>query len=443
MADNIPENSSVPGAEVGGGKPRGEDDIFNLLSTDLGGEEKKGEGKKDKGGEEKEEPEEEAKKGGDDFSETEGEDDEEDEDFSLDEDEEDNERVQKGKGKEDEDFNEEVGEVYYRELKKHYPDIFKKVPALKAVIGQHRGYKEIFPTVQDAREVNHKSEVFDFLDNRINDGDSAPLFNALHANDKRNGTNVLTKVAENLLPTLYEASPAAFKAATQPLLVSMLTRAKQQAASTGNKNLGIAADIIAENFFGTKQLPSISSNRPDPALEAKRQELENREQSIAQREHERHAGELATRADKVMIRAIEKRIDPEGVLSSFDREAKVNQVISELERTLTNDPNHMRTMENMRRRLLKAGYSEEEKARWVSTYLASAKSAIGPILRRAGAVKKSEEPERRARNDGRKVIPSSSKSGPTFRAGKLPPVAEMRKKGVSVLDVLNATAGDS
>lgn len=434
MPEEVPVKNSGSGPE--GIKPSGEDDIFNLLNTDLIGSEDKGkddEKEEDKGGEEKKEIKSEDKK--DDFEEDER--DEEDEDFNIEETEDEDEE-----GKED-DFSEEDGaDVYYRSLKKQYPDIFKKVPQLKAVIGQHRAYRSLFSTVQEAREVANKSEVFDFLDARINSGDAAPLFNALHTNDKTNKTNVLNNLAEKLLPTLYDVSPTAFRTATQPLLISILTRAKEQAISTGNKVLAAAADVMAENIFGSKKLPDIS-NRTDPSLDAKKEELDNRERNLAQQEYHRHAVELATRADKTLTKAIERRIDPEEALSSFDREAKVNQAMSELEHALNTDQDHMSKMENMRKRLIKSRFSDEEKARWVSTYLASAKSVIGPILRRAGAVKKSDEKEGKVRSDGRKAIPSGSKTGPTFKAGKLPPVAELRKKGVSVLDVLRATAGDS
>lgn len=424
MTDLVPGNSSTTGVE--GSKPSGEGDIFNLLSdvpdsspkNDLG----------DDSGDDDESPA--TDESGEDTEES----DEPDEEVSGD-----GEEQEEESGEDEEKVDEEIKNasgVTFKALKKAYPDIFKKFPQLQHAIGQHNAYKEVFVTVNDAKEANEKVGVFDYLDSRITEGDLTPILRGFSNQDRAQGTKTVQKIAEKFLPDLLAVDEKAFALATQPLLATILRNAKAFGTKNGNKNLPIAADLISEYIFGSKELPE-QKKAADPELEEREKRITQREQGISQQEYNRQANDLQSRAQGRIYKEITSRIDPEGVLSEFDREAKILKVATELTSALQSDPTHMRIMDSLRKRLISSNYSEEEKARFLGTYLARAKPVLGPILRKAGStvggVKKAQP-----RNDGRKAIPSTSKSAPSFKNGKLPSATELRNKGVSALQILQS-----
>lgn len=429
MSEEVPANPSVSGAEPNSGAA----DIFNLLSND----DSSSEAPKDDLGDESADS---------DSDETPAEDEEEEAGEETEEDE--DEKVEKAEEDEEEDetVDEEIEKatgVGWKSLKKTYPDIFTKFPQLKHVIGQHQGYKEVFPTVHDAKEAGEKSYVFDVLDSQIAQGDLTAILKGFSKQDKETGNNTVQKIAERILPDLLDVDEKAFRTATKPLLTTILKNAKISSEKNQNKNLGIAADIISEFIFGTKDLADKESRR-DPELEAREQRLAQREQGLASQEYDKHANALQETAYKRIHKEVLSRIDPEGVLSEFDRDAKVEKVINELTYQLQSDPTHMRIMNGLIDRVKRSRYSEEEKARFLGTYLARAKPVLSPILRKASTAASGKPGNGKplVRNDGRKVIPSTSKSAPSFKNGKLPPTSELRRSGVSVLDILNKTAND-
>ena len=427
MSDTSPANPSASGAE----KVSSQADIFNLLSD------VPDEPKSDLGDESVDEDESTTSDGSGEGDK--GTSDADDEEVSGEEEEETTDEAEEDSS--EEDVDEEITKasgVSFKALSKKFPTIFKDFPQLRHVIGQHSGYKEVFTTVHDAKEASEKSNVFDYLDSQIVEGNLSSIFSGFAKQDKETGTNTIGKIAERLLPDLLEVDEKAFRTATRPLLTTILRNMKLSSEKNGNKNLGIAADIASEFIFGTKDLPSLES-RQDPELDNRKAALDRKEQEINSREYDRHAGSLQETATKRIYKEVLSRIDPESVLSEFDRDAKVEKVLSELSNQLQSDPTHMRIMNQLKQRLVRSGYSEEEKARFLGTYLARAKPVLGPILRKAVSTAVSKK---LTRNDGRKVIPSTSKSTPTFKNGKLPSASELRNSRVTVLDVLTKTAND-
>lgn len=435
MVNTVPGNGSAAGAETSNAttpsKPSGENDIFGLLSAD----------DKDEGSEEiKEETGEEEESDDSGSGEDEGEDSEEEDSpkrDELDDDEEAEEEIEPTE-------EEKILGLTFKKLQSKIPDIFKKAPELRTIIGQHKAYRDLLPTVNDAKELVAMAETFSYFDHKMSqEGDMTPVYEVLHRRDVATGGTKLNELAEKLLPTLHKISPEAFNTAARPLVSSILTRAIAQARQAGNKNLGLAAEILSEFVFGSKTVPQFDKKRDDPALENKRRELEARERNLVATQHNKVLSELASEVDRRLGKEILKRIDPENVLSEHDRNAQINQILNvDLEDELSSNPDHMKLMASLTRRLASSGYSEEEKARWKGTFLARARTALTPILRRAMASGKklnSINSTTAKRGDGRKVIPSSSKTAPTFKNGKLPSAVELRKSGMSILDILNAT----
>ncbi len=434
---STPVNPPVPGtgAVDSGPKITGSDDVFGFLNISDGEGEKKAPEKapeKDLGEDSEETDEQELDLDG-------NEDKEEDEDETPDEgeDEEEEDPLDKAIDEEQEDFSSGP----FRALEKKYPKIFKEFPQLRTAIGQHRAYRELFPTVQEAKEAVEKTEFLDFLDTKIATGDLTPILAGLKQGDAQRGSKNLARFAERFLPTLHKIDPGAFRAATGPLLSTILGGMRARAVNSGDKRLLAVAVEASRYIFGKDEPPSF--NKADPEVDARARELDQREQKIRDTELYRHVSSVQEKAGSRLLREVSARVDPEKALSDFDREAKVSYVVAQIERELEGNEEYLKIMANHRQRLVRSGYSEEEKARWISTYLARAKSVLGPILRRAGTAGTGSKAKSSSGRDGRKALPSTSgKSTPAFKNGKLPDAAAVRKSGLSVLDILNKTAGE-
>jgi hypothetical protein len=141
---------------------------------------------------------------------------EEKEEVEEPEEEEDEEEVEEEDEEEKED--EKLPSKYHRpifsEIKKEFPDFFKKFPDLRETYFRESKYSTIFPTVEDAEEALAKTEAFDAIDSDLRKGSTKALFDTIFQIDQEAGM----KVVENFLPQIYQKSPDLYYGIVSPLI---------------------------------------------------------------------------------------------------------------------------------------------------------------------------------------------------------------------------------
>jgi len=380
-----------------------------------------------------------------DDSEGEDEDDSEDSDSEQDEEEDDEDSSDSKdvkKEKKDEDDEEDHLKVggskfsdrpTYGQLKKEFPELFKKFPGLRNAFYRETEFTKRFPTVDDADEAIEQLNTLKEGEAKISSGDPAVFLDMLGNYDQ----NAQRKFVNNFLPTLYSTNRNAFAAITQPILKNVLRAAVREAGLHKNEDLQNSALHIHNFIFGDtdieKGVPNPQEHldkRDDP----ERTKFENeRRQFLETRSKDFVKGVLDTSSRRINS-LIEEGI-PENA-TAFEKESFGNKVRNKLAAVLREDPEHISVMKRLHTQAEKAGFTKEFSDRASSAYLSRAKVALPAIIKEVKSEfskgkNSSSAPPRRATN---------SNSRPPIRSSKVTEDAEKKVKSgkMSELDFLRS-----
>jgi hypothetical protein len=313
------------------------------------------------------------------------------------------------KEEETEDEEEPIGSlVTAKDLKEKYPDIFKKVPELKAVIYREQQYSQLFADPREAQEAATLAETFREIEGDVTAGNVEPLFTAVK---KTNGVD-FNKFAANVLPSLRKIDEQAFMKVIAVPFKQMLRTAYRAGRSKGNANLTNAAQHIHDFIFDNIDLDE-KTDYEQPEAQANPDELKYKQklQELDSRDHRNFKVSVDQEWIDGIAKDFSEGLDPKGEMTKWVKDKMIEDAIKEVNKQLTIDGRHQKSMEVLWRQAKASGYSAEAKARIVSAALARAKQLIPNVrmkLRR-------EAFARGSRVDGNSGSSSGAKEKPTFR----------------------------
>lgn len=272
----------------------------------------------------------------------------------------------------DED-EEEIARPSWKEITEKYPEIAKNKD-FREMYHREKAYSEIYPTVADARDAAEKAGVFDSMDAEIVDGKIGVIFQNIRP-------EVLTRVAENILPALYEASQSDFIRATRPLLIDIFHNLSEKANTLDEKsrnNLKLSIENISKQLFGDFKLPDRVTGKKDPEIEREREELKRERANSAQAKRQEFLATNDKSIKRQLNDALMEGMDPQNKLTPFVKQQIIKQVLDETRDQLKNDPQFVSRMQHLLRLAERAGYTADYKPRIISAYLGRAKQiALG------------------------------------------------------------------
>lgn len=299
----------------------------------------------------------------------------------VEEGEEEEEDVEKDEAKEEEEDEEEEedkpvlvdGRITVKGLKEQYPDIFKKNPALKDVIFREREYSKRFGSIEDADEASAKSELFDNFENTLLSGGIGELLDAVADTDQ----SAALKIAENFLPELYARSKPVFAKVTLPIVKGMLRNTFTRAQNQGNKQLALACQYISRDLFESSDViraTEMEDSTPDPRLN----EINRQRQEFHDSQINNARNDVLESVTSKLAKDIAARIP--GSVSEFTRDALISKITDELDSTLFKDKAHMAHLSSLWKKMSKAGFSSEAKARIISASLGRARQVLPAVI---------------------------------------------------------------
>ena len=360
------------------------------------------------------------------------------------------EEVTKETQEEEETPKEEVEEVEEKEakdtlapherptvaqLKKEFPELFKKFPFLRDIYWREQQYTEVFPTLSDAKEAAENNEAFSSIRDDIYQGDGTKFLNALKEADG------LEKFSKNILNSLYKVSPEAQWTAITPILENVI---KSFYRSSKDDNIKNAALHLSEFLFGTSE---VAEGKKTFVKEVPEEKTDNKERE--RWENERYNSfnvDTLSGIHDSLVGVIKTGIDPDGVLSNFMKDAIVNKTIEEIKSQLENDNSHMSYMRTLWSKAKKNGYSSADKSSITTAFLARAKAMVPSIRRKLlaealGTSAKINEKKRETVESGQnRREPNASGNSPASGQLKTLNPKQVDWSKTSDLDILNGNA---
>lgn len=291
--------------------------------------------------------------------------------------------------------------VTAKDLKEKYPDIFKKVPELKGVIYREQQYSQIFADPKEAQAAAVDANTFHKMEADLMEGNSQPLFEAL----KKSEGMDFKKFSSNLLSALKKVDEQTYWNVVAVPLKKVLRSAFSRGTKNGDKNLVLSAQHLHNFIFEDIDLDAKADFEEPESKKTKEQEdYEKKLATLDARDH--NAFKISVDDDwlgGVKIAFFDK-FDPDNTLSSWMKDKMFESAVGEINKQLTVDVRHMKSMELLWKAAKASGYTAESKSRIVNAALARAKQLIPTIRQklRQEALSKDKVKDK----DGKKFVVS-------------------------------------
>ena len=261
-----------------------------------------------------------------------------------------------------------------KDIKTKYPSFFEDFPDVKEAIFREARFTQYFPTVEDAKESFTDNEAFTVLSDAALAGDSAPILQSLSKTDAK----ALQGFSASFLPNLYNQDPEAYSVAVTPLFENLL----RQAYKSGDDNMKNSALNLGHYLFGDDGEDSVLGKKTisKVAKITEEQAQSTKDRDIAQTAAFRTAaGFVSEQVSQNMRALVLKDFDPDKVFTKTVRDMLITDIVSKIDKQLVQDSGHVTVMGARWKRARSNGYTDDDKSKLISTYLARAKSLIPTI----------------------------------------------------------------
>jgi len=331
-------------------------------------------------------------------------------------------------GEEDEELVELKVPVSKKKILAKYPNLFKDFPYLETAYYADQSYKEIFPTLEDAKEAQERAGILSNFESNLLSGDSTKLLQSVREADP----NAFNKIVDNYLPTLAKVDQNAFNHVVGNVVKNTIVAMAQEARNSNNEDLNKAAILLNQFVFGTSNFKP-PTNLAKTEVDGEKSEVNKERQQFYAERFNIARDDLSGKLQNTLRATIDLNIDPKNAMPQYIKKHATSDTMDLLDKAIKGDKQFYVMYDKLWEQALKQNFSRESVNMIRSAYLAKAKTVLPQII---GKV----------RNDALRGLSKraqSTEKQETNKKGPLP-VGESRKstgkleipKGMKTLDYL-------
>ena len=333
----------------------------------------------------------------------------------LPESEENEEETDKEKDEEGKETNKEDDKALaFKEVTKKYPKLFKDFPHLRHAFFHAKEYREIFPTVEEAKEAIEHLDNYKQIEGALSRGEVADVVDVLNS-FKGVGEGVVENFATNFLSSVRKMDQDLYYQVITPELVNFTRTLFDAGLRNDNDNLKNAALVASMHFFGD---PKVASGEKQLNLnkepKKKDETLERERASFKNERYSTFYNDVVQDSDKRINSLVMNGIDPKEVMTEGVKELVAERVIKEIGKTLASNSAHKNRMNSLWKKASAENFTSSWKTKIISAYIEAA-SEIMPKIRssvRANVLGiRDRQPDRNGVEREDKIIPKQSGSG--------------------------------
>ena len=318
-----------------------------------------------------------------------------------------------------------VGRPSIKQIKKEFPDVFKKFPVLKNSLFRDAEFSKSFTSPEEAAEASVKAENYDQLEASLVAGSPELLMQELHET-----------IRARLRRWLRIGSHSSALLTKKPIL---------QRRNRSLKNSSFSpSDTQKKSVIKTSQCRLVISQTLCLRMVGRYRTLRGRARKlpIQLRFSYRESGssgpetrfkeadqEIYGRVTRTLDQVIRQGIDPTGNMTERMKASIVTDVINEMNGQLVKDPVHGRRMNALWKRAHQDSYSRQSKESIVNTYLSGVKPLLHSIRNRIRAEYLGQGKKRELQDERLSKIPQ--KKRPFEGSSKR---VDVRRERATVLD---------
>ena len=313
-------------------------------------------------------------------------DEEDKQETETDEEDEDEEEESKLELDKDEDEDElELAKIPKRqEIKKAFPDLFKKFPALEHALYREQQYAEIYPSIKDAKESRAALDEFNQFQNDLLGGNIEPVLKSVKATNPK----AFDKIATNLLDSLVRTDPNAHLEITRQVSKGVLNYLHTAAGIALKRNpedkhaeqIQIATELIHNDLFNTREVTPDVRQR----VEEENPEVAKLTAERAKFEESRYVAAFNTvsgRVNNKIVNAVTKEIDTKGIFNDYTKNNLVKDVMAECDKQMVSDQRFSGLIKKLWIKAKNDNYSDKSLKDIDTALLNKAQTILQPIMR--------------------------------------------------------------
>lgn len=290
------------------------------------------------------------------------------------------------KEKEEEEEGKETDEqktnIQFKAVTKKYPNLFKDFPNLRHMFFHAKEYRELFPTVEEAREAADDLDGLRELENSLTSGKPEDIVGILNS-IKGLSDEAVPNLAINFLSSIKKIDQDLYYQVITPEIVNFTRTMFDAGLRNENDNLKNAALVAALHFFGDQKVASGEREIKLPGIKKEKssedEKLERERSSFRQERYTTFYNDVVNLADSNLEKAILNGIDPKEEMTDGIKEMVSEKVMKEITKTLALDTSHTSKMDSLWRRASKDNFSGNWKLKIIKAYLESAKEVMPRI----------------------------------------------------------------
>ena len=264
----------------------------------------------------------------------------------------------------------------YKQITAKYPNFFKEFPDLRHSIFAEQKYREIYSTVEEAKETQESYEAIKEVHENLLEGTTESLSKALKE-IKDSDESALSDIAANFLTALYKTDRESYDIATAPVLES-LVRTLYKDSNDEVKELGKKLSTI---LFGNEDVAlgkkTTIKNREVKQNDPERDKLEKDKKDFRVQQFNILSKEVSDVLQGTFMKEIFKSIT--GNINDELKGILAEKIFNEVDKTLVKDKSHLDVMDRLWKKAAENGFSREWKDKITSAYLARARTLMPSI----------------------------------------------------------------
>lgn len=278
----------------------------------------------------------------------------------------------------EDDLEELVVPARKKEILAKYPKLFKDFPYLEKAYYREQQYTEIFPTIDDAREVQERVQTFEKFESALFSGNTESVLKSVKDADEK----AYGKIVDNYLPTLQKVDNNAYLHVIGTVFSSAVTQMAQEADRLNNEHLRNAALVLNQFIFGSSKPVSVNkfSKEVDPKVTEEADKLKSERDNYFQERLDNTVGTLSDKVNNRIKSTIAQNIDPKETMSPYVRKTAIKDAMELLDRQIGQDSRYQSIKNGLWKKVIETNFSRQAVDAVESAHISKVRTLLRDVI---------------------------------------------------------------
>lgn len=278
----------------------------------------------------------------------------------------------------DDELTTQLGVLKRKEILAKYPNLFKEFPHLESSFYKAQKFYELFPSIDDAKELVERVKTFDEFEQQITKGNTESLLKTIKDSDNE----AFGRIVDNYLPNLMKVDQGAYYHVIGNVLKSTIIAMIKEGKARDIEDLEKAGVILNQFVFQDSEFKPITKFGPDdkPEVDEKNKKFEEERAAYMEERFNDSRSDLDSRVTNIIKSTINQYIDPKGAMTDYVKNVAVREVLENLDNMITEDAQFKTVIDRLWQKAAEDNFSKPSIERIKTAWLNKAKTHLKDLI---------------------------------------------------------------